>query len=208
MTQLPNTTLRLVFAAGLVLAMQSAAMAAVDARVLVQVWDPTTPEKQGLQVRNEPNLVSDQIQKAWTQARPKICAALLGEISKPGFAAGLSLRDIKCLLDQRADFTVANSGPSALAVSLAVGGAVEATSTSPDPLGSWADPRFSLAVRARAYLSRARTATLLGRRCWRARSCCPNAEYSLQQPCGPRAFADESVARLTRVAAANATGGQ
>jgi hypothetical protein len=100
---------------------------------------PLTPKQQSVQVLlNEPSLVTDQIQKAWAQARPQICAALIQEMGKGKFAAGQTLRDIKCFLDERTDFTVANSGPGALAVSLAVGGAIEATSTTPTPLDSYA----------------------------------------------------------------------
>lgn len=145
--------LRPAIGAGLLLALQPA-LAAVGARVLVQVWTPLTPKQQSVQVLlDEPALVTDQIQKAWALARPKICAALVGEIGKPGFAGGQSLYDIKCLLDDRAGLTVANSGPGALAVSLVVGGAVEATSTTPPPFGSYADPRFSLALRAHLDLA-------------------------------------------------------
>jgi hypothetical protein len=152
MTGLSNI-FRPALGAGLVLAMQPA-LAAVGARVLVQVWNPSTPKQQGVQVLlNEPSLVTDQIQQAWTDARPQLCAALLGEMGKRGFAAGNSLYDLKCLLDQRIDFTVANSGPGALAVSLAVGGAVEGTSTTPTKLGSYADPRISLALRGHLNLA-------------------------------------------------------
>jgi hypothetical protein len=152
MTRLSNI-LRSVLGAGLVLAMQPA-LAAVGARVLVQVWNPLTPKQQSVQVLlDDKSLVTDQIQKAWAQARPQICAALLREMGKGGFAAGQTLYDLKCLLDERADFTVANSGPGALAVSLAVGGAVEATSTTPTALGKYADPRFSLALRTHLTLA-------------------------------------------------------
>lgn len=149
-----HTLLRPLVGAGLVLAMQPAALAAVGARVLVQVWNPLTPKQQSVQVLlDDPSLVTDQIQKAWSDARPKICASLLGVMGKGGFAAGQTLYDLKCLLDPSADFTVANSGPGALVVSLAVGGAVEATSTTPTALGSYADPRFSLALRGHLKLA-------------------------------------------------------
>jgi len=145
--------LRAVLGAALVLAMQPA-LAAVGASVLVQTWDPMTPKKQGLApFFEDKTIVTDQIQKAWTQARPRICAALSARMGQGGFAAGQTLRDIKCLLDDRVDFSVANSGSGALAVSLAVGGAVEATSTQPTVLGSWADPRFSLALRGHLNLA-------------------------------------------------------
>jgi hypothetical protein len=145
--------LRSILGAGLVLAMQPT-LAAVGARVLVQVWSPLTPKQQSVKVLlDDKSLVTDQIQKAWSQARPKICAALIQEMGKGRFAAGQTLRDIKCFLDERADFTVANSGPGALAVSLATGGAVEATSTTPTALGSYADPRVSLALRGHLTLA-------------------------------------------------------
>jgi hypothetical protein len=153
MTRLSNI-LRPLLGAGLVLALQPSAVAAVGARVLVQVWNPLTPKQQSVQVLlDDPSLVTDQIQKAWAQARPQICAALLAQMGKRGFAAGNSLYDLKCLLDERVDFTVANSGPGALAVALAVGGAVEGTSTTPTALGSYADPRISLALRGHLNLA-------------------------------------------------------
>jgi hypothetical protein len=146
-------TMLRILGAGLVVAMQPA-LADVGARVLVQVWSPLSPKQQTVQVLvDDKSLVSDQVQKAWTQARPQICAALLGVMGKGGFAGGQTLYDLKCLLDERTSFTVANSGPGALAVTLAVGGAVEATSTTPTALGSYADPRFSLALRAHLNLA-------------------------------------------------------
>ena len=64
-----------VLGVGFGLAMQPA-LAAVGARVLVQVWNPLTPKQQSVQVLlDDKSLVTDQIQKAWTQARPQICAS-------------------------------------------------------------------------------------------------------------------------------------
>ena len=131
-----------------------ASQAAVGARVLVQVWSPLTPKQQSVQVLvNDASLVSDQVQKAWTDARPRLCAALLGAMGKARAAGGQTLRDLKCLLDERPVFTVASAGANALAANLAIGGYVEATSTTPTALGSYADPRFSLAITAHLQLA-------------------------------------------------------
>jgi hypothetical protein len=148
-----SNALRCLLAAGLVLAMQPA-LSAVGARILVQVWSPLTPKQQSVNVLlDDKTLVTDQIAKAWSDARPQICAALLGEMGKAGFAAGQTLRDIKCMLDPNAELMVANSGPGALNLKLAIGGVVEATSTTPTALGKYADPRFSLALRAHLDLA-------------------------------------------------------
>lgn len=136
------------------LALLPAAHAAVGTRVLVQVWSPLTPKQQSVQVLvNDASLVSDQVQKAWTEARPRICAALLGAMGKGKAAGGQTLYDLKCLLDERPAFSVTSASANTLAASLAIGGTVEATSTTPTALGSYADPRFSLAIKAHLQMA-------------------------------------------------------
>lgn len=131
-----------------------AADAAVGARVLLQEWSPLTPKQQSVRVlASDPSVVSDAIQKAWSEARPKICDQLQAAMGKGGAAAGQTLYDIKCLLDEAATFSVASAGANALAASLAVSGYVEATSTTPLAAGKYADPRFSLALTARVLLT-------------------------------------------------------
>src|SRR5437870_3692325 len=142
---------------GLGAALLSAAVAshaAVGARVLLQEWSPLTPKQQGVRiVANDPSVVSDAVQKAWTEVRPRICAQLLAAMGKGRVAAGQTLYDIKCLLDEAPGFSVASAGPNALSATLAIGGYVEATSTTPTALGSYADPRFSLALKANLVLA-------------------------------------------------------
>jgi hypothetical protein len=136
------------------LAASFAAQAGVGARVMLQTWSPTTPKQQGLQVLvNDASVVSDQLQKAWTQARPRLCAQLVRAMGKGKAAAGQTLRDITCLLDEHPAFSVSSAGPNALSAMVAIGGYVEATSTTPTALGSYADPRFSLALKGHLGLT-------------------------------------------------------
>jgi hypothetical protein len=139
--------------AGLVALAAGSAHAAVGARVLLQQWSPQTPEQQSVLILvNEPTVVSDAVQQAWSQARPLICAQLTAAMGRQGAAAGQTLYDIKCLLSPTATFSVSSAGKNALAVRLAVSGYVEASSTTPVP-GSFADPRVSLALTGEMQLA-------------------------------------------------------
>lgn len=125
------------------------AQAAVGARVMLQEWSPLTPKQQPLRVLvNDPRVVSDQLQKAWTSARPLVCQGLVAAMAKAVASRGQQLRDVKCQLDETVAFSVANAGANALSASFAIGGYVEATTTTPTPIGSYGDPRFSLRVTA------------------------------------------------------------
>lgn len=129
------------------------AHAATGARVLLQVWNPVTPDQQNVvTLVDQPSLVSDSLQQAWMRARPRICEQLKLKMGAGGVAAGQTLYDITCLLDEHAVLDVAPAGQNVLRASFSVGGAVEATSTTPTVLGSYADPRFSLALTAKLDL--------------------------------------------------------
>ncbi len=136
----------------------SAAQAATGARVLLQAWNPLTPDQPNvITLLDHPSLVSDSIQDAWTQVRPKICTQLGLKMGLGGAARGETLYDIACLLDEQLLFDVSPAGSNALRATLVVSGYVEATSTTPDVafgvgLGDYADPRFSVALTARLEL--------------------------------------------------------
>lgn len=125
------------------------ARADTGARILVQGFDPTRPDVELVhEVYRDPRIVSGQVQGAWTQASPQICAALVSRMSAPGAAAGQTLRDIACALDPGIATKVVPRGPDGFDVELVTGGSVTATSTTPTPLGEYADPRLTLDVRA------------------------------------------------------------
>jgi hypothetical protein len=131
-----------------------AAHAAIGAKVLLQEWSPLTPKQQSVRViANDPAAVSDAVQTAWTRARPLICKQLLAVMGRGGAAGGQTLYDIKCLLDETAVLTLAPARANTVSAWLAVGGYVEATSTTPTALGSYADPRVSLALKATLHLA-------------------------------------------------------
>ena len=130
------------------------AHAATGARVLLQVWSPLTPDQQNVvALVDQPSMVSDSLQDAWMRARPRICEQLKLKMGAGGAAAGQTLYDITCLLDEHAALEVAPAGQNALHASFAFGGAVEATSTTPTALDSYADPRFSLSLTAKLDLT-------------------------------------------------------
>ncbi len=130
------------------------AHAATGARVLLQVWTPLTPDQQNVvTLVDQPSLLSDSLQDAWMRARPRICEQLKARMGAGGAAAGQTLRDINCGLDEHVTLDVVPAGQNALRATFAVSGFVEATSTTPTVLGSYADPRFSLALTARLALT-------------------------------------------------------
>lgn len=131
-----------------------ATQGAVGARVLLQEWSPLNPTQQPLRVLvDDPAIISTQMQKAWTGARPSICKAVVAAMAQTVASKGQQLRDVKCLLDAAPAFSVAGAGANALSAALAVGGYVEATTTVPGPTGSSLDPRFSLAITAHVRLA-------------------------------------------------------
>jgi hypothetical protein len=130
------------------------AHAAVGARVLLQEWSPYNPSKQPVRtVADDPSVVSDSVQKAWSEARPRICTALVNAMGMGGAAAGQTLHDISCILDESVVLNVATTGPTALSATLAVSGYVEASSTTPTIIDRIADPRFSVALTGRVLLA-------------------------------------------------------
>src|SRR5579875_87175 len=144
-----HESLRWVIAVGL-LGCAVAANAGTGARVVLQVWSPLSPDNQQERVLlDNPTLVSDLLQNQWSQVRQRICEQLRLEMGRGGFANGQTLRDIKCVLDERIALDVKRADQNALQATFSVNGYVEATSTTPTVLGSYADPRFSLALTAR-----------------------------------------------------------
>jgi hypothetical protein len=131
----------------------SAAHAVVGARVIVQQWKPTAPDVQTTTATEDPSAVSDAVQAAWNEARPRICNALYLAMGKGGAAAGQTLHDIVCVLDEHATLEVARSGPAALSAQLAISGYVETSSTTPTIVDGAVDPRFSVALTARLLLA-------------------------------------------------------
>lgn len=124
------------------------AEAAIGIRVLAQDWNPVQPAQQTTRrLVDEPAAVSDALQNAWRQARPVICGALKQKMGLGGAAGGFTLRDIDCVLDETAVFTVASNGPNGLTALVSFGGYLAATSTTPDHIDRALDPRFSINVR-------------------------------------------------------------
>jgi hypothetical protein len=133
----------------------TAARADVGARVLVQVWNPTTPDQQSVKVlTDDPKVVSDALASGWERTRQSVCDRLVAAMGKQRAARGLTLRDIDCRLGGMT-LTIARSvAPNVVAATLLLSNAhVAATSTTPTALGSYADPRFSLDVAARLDLT-------------------------------------------------------
>ena len=135
------------------------AHAATGARVVLQAWNPLAPDRENnITLLEHPTLVSDALQDAWAQARPKICEQLRLKMGVGGAAHGETLSDITCLLDEQVVLEVVPAGQNALRAAFAVSGYIEATSTTPDVflgigLGEYADPRFSIALTARLNLT-------------------------------------------------------
>src|SRR5579875_1561910 len=105
-----------------------AANAGTGARVVLQVWSPLSPDNQQERVLlDNPTLVSDLLQNQWSQVRQRICEQLRLEMGRGGFANGQTLRDIKCVLDERIALDVKRADQNALQATFSVNGYVEAT---------------------------------------------------------------------------------
>lgn len=126
----------------------SAAHAGVGIRVLAQDWNPAQPAQQSTRrLVDEPGAVSDALQRALAEARPRICTALRDRMGLGGAAGGFTLRNIDCVLDATPEFSVASNGPNGLTAQLRFGGYLAATSTTPDHIDRAFDPRFSINVK-------------------------------------------------------------
>jgi hypothetical protein len=145
---------RQAFLAGAVLAavaISPSVHADTGVRVLAIDWNPRTPEMQ--QVRtlvDQPTGVSDVLRTAWAAARRPICDALTREMGKPRAAAGNTLRDIECHLSESIELAVTNVPYSnSVKATIAIPNMrLVATSTQDTIAGKYADPRFSVDVRA------------------------------------------------------------
>ncbi len=135
------------------------AQAATGARAVLQAWNPVEPDQANvIPLFDEPSLVSDSLQDAWSRARPRICEQLRLKMGVGGAAHGQTLSDITCVLDEAVVLDVSSAGQNALHATFTVSGYVEATSTTPDVafgvgLGEYADPRFSVALTAKLDLA-------------------------------------------------------
>ena len=128
----------------------SLAAADTGARVFLQQWDPAHPQAQDFrEVYRSPSIVSDELQAAWAEAVPLVCDNITADLVAPGRAAGETLSDVTCLLGEQAESRVDPGGAlgSRFATRLAIDGYIEATTTTPLPLGAAFDPRFSIAVK-------------------------------------------------------------
>jgi hypothetical protein len=151
--KLPVPLLALVAACLLSCLVPATTEASVGARVLLQAWNPLTPDQANvITVADQPGLVSQSLADAWTELRPQVCAQLKGRMGVGGAAGGQTLYDIECQLDEQARFEIRSGGQNALAGTITVGGYLEATSTTPTVLGSDFDPRVSVHVTARLDL--------------------------------------------------------
>lgn len=143
-----------IFALGVLGCAAFDADAATGARVLLQVWNPLTPDKSDVRtLLDNPSLVSDSLQDAWQQVRPQICHQLYLKMGLGGAAGGQTLSNIDCVLDEKIKLDIVPAGQNALRATFAVGGYVAATSTTPTFIGKEGDPRISVALTAKLDLT-------------------------------------------------------
>lgn len=140
----------LAFVAALVLAPIHGARAQavsgdIGLRLLVQPWDSATDDD-AVRRLDRPGLISGSLAEAWRQAKPGVAEAIIARLGTPDIAPGFTLRDIVLALpDPWVTMQRVSGGgrqPLLMRLDLRIAGAeVEATSTTPSPLGSFADPR-------------------------------------------------------------------
>jgi hypothetical protein len=130
------------------------AHAGVGARVLVQEWSPLTPDRQSVNVLvDQPNLVSDTLNRAWSTTRIALCNAIKAQLGASRAAAGQTLRDIDCNLDPNMTLDLRQNGPNVITATLTLpSNSITATSTQPTACGSECDPRFSVTASAQVML--------------------------------------------------------
>jgi hypothetical protein len=130
------------------------ANAAIGARVLVQEWSPLAPDSQSVRIPvDQPNIVSDSLNRAWSSARVDLCKAITAQLGVSRAAAGQTLRDIDCNLDPNVTLDLRQSGINNITATLTLpNNSITATSTQPTVCGSECDPRFSLTARAQVML--------------------------------------------------------
>lgn len=131
------------------------AEADVGARVLLQLWNPTTPDQQSVKiVTDDPHVVSEALASGWGRARGPICNELVAQMGKPRIVNGQTLREIDCRLGEVTLSIARLPTPNVVQATLLLKDAhIAATSTTPTALGSYADPRFSLDVSAQLDLT-------------------------------------------------------
>jgi|GEM_PF-6182137 len=136
----------IVAAVAAVLVSQTAQANTVGIRVLAQEWNSSTPAQQSVHVLTEqPSAVSDALINGWNMARGSICGAIKQEMGRSKAAAGQTLRDIDCRLDQNIRVDVAPGAGNVLTATISVDKMyLAATTTVPNPFNF--DPRFSLDV--------------------------------------------------------------
>lgn len=130
------------------------AQAAVGARVLVQEWNPLTPNRQSVRVLlDQPSLVSDSLISGWSKVRVSLCQAIAAQLAVPGAAAGQTLRDIQCNLDSNVALDLRQNGTNSIVATLTLpSNSITATSTQPTVCGRECDPRFSVSASAAVTL--------------------------------------------------------
>ena len=126
-------------------------------QVLVQPWDPhNSASGQAQSVLDDPHFFDRNVAKVWSDARDPICAQLKTILGKPDLIGkGMSLYNIDCAMGATGVLTVSQpkSTEKRFVMVFHVGGnGVTATSTQPTVLGSYADPRFSVAYDLDAYV--------------------------------------------------------
>ncbi len=122
---------------------------AIGLRVLVQPWNPLTDEDSVRMPVNDPVAISAGVARAWQESRQHLVDYVVGQLGRGDLIApGVTLQDIRVSVGEPrlALQRVSGGGdqPVTMRVELRIPGVgIEATSTTPTPLGSWADPRCS-----------------------------------------------------------------
>jgi hypothetical protein len=125
---------------------QNAAADQIGAQVLVQSWNPLSPQTQGVQIPyDNASSVSDAVLKGWEAVRDFVCGPLKSDLTQADLLKkGYTLRDIDCSLPN-GSLTVAQDGAHGLKLTYQVHDAYfAATSTTPTIIGDYGDPRFSI----------------------------------------------------------------
>jgi hypothetical protein len=128
-------------------ALAAPAHADVGVKMGLHYFDPSQPVADRLVVPvDSPNAISDAVARAWSVARPLLCAAIESELGRPDrFSRGVTLYGIQCRLQAVPVMSVRQIGPNALEVALSLKrNVLVASATTPTVVGSYGDPRASV----------------------------------------------------------------
>ncbi|MBV8081935.1 MAG: tetratricopeptide repeat protein [Candidatus Eremiobacteraeota bacterium] len=123
------------------------AAASAGLTVLVQTWDPKSPDLHPVnQAFDDPTFFDKAVNQAWALGKAQICTQLESDLGKPNvIASGFSLYNMSCTMASSVQVSIVGPATKSKVTMqfVATGNEFDASSTQPY-VGSWGDPAFSV----------------------------------------------------------------